>query len=120
MKERHLGALMCSLARLRSQEENAVRIIQRCFRGFSSRGIVKALRLVLRRRTTEQQTPLFLQPLYRGHYGRKRFEIHKEMRKQEIHAKTLLWTTSRRNGTAAERSGTAALTSEKTLETFYG
>ena len=88
-KERHVGVMMLSLMRLRIRENRAACLIQRVFRGYMSRGLFKALKTTMTRRRVEKKSVEAIQRIYRGHKGREQFEIQKELRKLEVHAKPL-------------------------------
>ncbi|KDO28250.1 hypothetical protein SPRG_06300 [Saprolegnia parasitica CBS 223.65] len=88
-RDKHLGAILLGLVHLRRREHEAARVIQTRCRAFLTRGLLRAMKEVLRLKLSRERGATTIQRVFRGHKGREAREVQIELRKLEGQAKPL-------------------------------
>ncbi|TMW57343.1 hypothetical protein Poli38472_003268 [Pythium oligandrum] len=95
LKDKHLAAVLIGLIKLREKEQIAARMIQNAYRIHASRGFMRAMRLAQQLQRRRLHAAITLQRLYRGHRGRTKTEVQRELQKLEVVARPLFTKQTR-------------------------
>ncbi|RLN88634.1 hypothetical protein BBJ28_00014996 [Nothophytophthora sp. Chile5] len=89
IRDKHLSAVLLGLIKLRARENVAASSIQAAYRIHASRGFMKAMKLALAAQTRRLRAATDIQRVIRGHRGRAKAELQRELLQFRQQAKPL-------------------------------